>query len=659
MIKIGIVGNPNSGKTSLFNWLTGETAKIGNWASVTVASREGELKEELRSSFNLGDNVLLVDLPGSYSVDPYSEEERQTQQYLFENRLDIIVNVIDVTALNRSLFFTTQLLETTFPSVILLNKMDLFSPKIDLESLSEELERPVVALSSKQKTGLNELLRSIENVVNDKQVQNRFHFTDEKGVKNSRIDFVAETLDKVVEEQAVEEDTFSDKIDALAMHPIVGIPIFIGVIWLIFALTQVYVGAYFQGWIENFFEILVNGLNTFFEIKNINPILASLVSYGLVAGVGAVLSFLPLIMVLFFLLGILEECGYISRVGVILDPLLKKIGLSGLSAIPMIMASACAIPAIMATRTIKNERNKRMTSMLAPFIPCSAKVVVIALVSGVFFPDKSWVAPVVYLLSVLIIIIAGFILRAITGADFQQTNYFIIELPPYQWPSLKHAYQNMMESAKSFIYRATTIIILCNAIVWFLQSYDLSFQLVSAANPDASILAVLASPIAFLLIPLGFGVWQFAAASITGIVAKENVVGTLAIVFLSSINQIQALGEQNPLISIGGLTALSAFSFLVFNLYTPPCFASISTMHMEMKSKIWTVAGISFQLIFGYFIAFLIFQFGNLFANGEFARGATAGFIALGVTIVLGFALALYSRRGRDSSAAMTPTKEN
>ncbi len=645
MIKVGIVGNPNSGKTSLFNWLTGESAKIGNWASVTVASREGELRKELLSSSHLSDKILLVDLPGSYSADPYSEEERQTQRYLFENRLDLIVNVIDVTALNRSLFFTTQLLETTLPSVVLLNKMDLSNQEINLEGLSQALERPVVALSSKKKTGLDELLKAVESVVHSSKPQTRFHFKDERGAENSRIDFVDETVKKMVESQSVEEDTFSDKIDTVATHPIFGIPIFIAIIWVIFALTQVYVGAYFQGWIETFFESLVGWLNTFFEMNSVNPVLASLVSYGLVAGVGAVLSFLPLIMVLFFLLGLLEECGYISRVGVILDPLFKRIGLSGLSAIPMIMASACAIPAIMATRTIKNDRNKRMTAMLSPFIPCSAKVAVIALVAGVFFPERSWVAPVVYLLSILIIIMAGLILRAITGADFQQTNYFIIELPPYQYPSIRHAFQNMMESAKSFIYQATTIIILCNAVVWFLQTYDLSFQLVGAANPDSSILAVLASPIAFLLIPLGFGVWQFAAASITGIVAKENVVGTLAIVFLASIDQIQSLGEENPLISIGGLTALSAFSFLVFNLYTPPCFASISTMRMEMKSKIWTVAGISFQLIFGYFISFFIFQFGTLFSTGVFARGAIPGFIALSLTILVGFGLAFYSRR--------------
>ena len=435
-----------------------------------------------------------------------------------------------------------------------------------------------------------------------------------------------------------------DKIDAVITHKIIGIPIFALVIFLVFYISQTTVGTWIAdwlvGWIETF-QGWVGGL-----MENANPLLYALLVDGIIGGVGAVVGFLPLVMVMYFLIALLEDCGYMARATVVLDPIFKRVGLSGKSVIPMVIGTGCAIksvipmvigtgcaiPGVMASRTIRNERERRTTAMLTPFMPCGAKIPVIALFAGAFFADAWWVSATMYLVGIVLVLLGALLVKRITGQKYRK-SFFIIELPEYKLPSLKRACVSMLERGKAYIVKAGTIILVCNTIVQIMQSFNWQFQLVEEGAEGTSILASIAHPFAILFIPLGFGVWQLAAAAITGFIAKENVVGTLAVVYgvtnLIDTDELALVGSGSEVAMIMGLTKAAALAYLMFNLYTPPCFAALGAMNSEMKSGKWLFGGICLQLATGYTVAFLVYQIGTLVTTGALGTAFVPGLIAI------------------------------
>ena len=630
-MKVALTGNPNSGKTTLFNGITGKIEHVGNWAGVTVDKKEGKIKKRFYRSEH---EVIAVDLPGAYSISPFTSEEGITRSFIRNENPDIIINVVDGTNLSRSLFFTTQLLELGIPVVIALNKSDINLKKgttIDTEKLAKELKCPVVETSSNKaiNNGFKKLINAAISTKNNTQEQ---PFTNDVVSDNQRYDFVKELVLKIeAKSQVSTNQTIQDSIDRIVANRWLGIPIFALIMWSVFSLSQTSIGPFladiFVGWIDSLYVFIEKLLG-----NNVSPVLSALLLDGMVGGVGAVIGFLPLIMVLFFLLTILEDSGYMARVAIVMDKFFKKVGLSGKAIIPMIIGTSCAIPGIMATRTIKNERQRRTTAMLTPFMPCGAKLPVIALFSGVFFNNAAWVGTSMYFLGILIIILGALIVVRITG-DKRTKSYFIMELPEYKIPSIKIAFISTLAMGKSFIAKAGTIILLCNAIVHILQTFTPSFKVVLEGAENSSLLAAISTPFAILLLPLGFGVWQLAAAAITGFIAKENVVGTLAVVY-SITNFIDT--EELALISNGagvagimGLTSVAALSYLTFNLFTPPCFAAIGAMNSEMNDKKWLWGGIGFQFAMGYVVSFLIYQIGTLITTGNVGMAFPQGLIVV------------------------------
>jgi len=458
-------------------------------------------------------------------------------------------------------------------------------------------------------------------------------------------------LVKVVEMRNVasNKQTGQDAADRIIAHRVLGIPIFAAVIYVVFSISQTHVGPlfadYLVGWIDSFYEY-VEGLMG----ADVSPVLSSLLLDGIIGGVGAVMGFLPLIMVLFFLLALLEDSGYMARVAVVMDRYLKRVGLSGKSIIPMVIGTGCAIPGVMATRTIRDDRQRRTTAMLTPFMPCGAKLPVIALFAGVFFSDAAWVGTAMYFVAILIIITGALIVKRITN-EGSAKSYFIMELPDYRLPSLKRAFISMISRAKAFIIRAATIILLCNAVVHLMQTFTWSFQVVEPGMENTSILAGIASPFAFLLIPLGFGAWQLAAAAIAGFIAKENVVGVLAVVYsitnFIDTEEFVLLSGAGDVADVMGLTSVAALAYLMFNLFTPPCFAAIGAMNAEMDSRNWLWAGIGFQFGVGYTVAYFVYQVGTLMTTGNFGAGVIPGL--LGVMFIAGVIVFLIRRNDHKS----------
>ena len=652
-MKIALTGNPNSGKTTLFNAITGKIEHVGNWAGVTVEKKEGKIKS------NLSDHeIIAVDLPGAYSMSPFTSEESITSKFVNDENPEVIINIVDATNLGRSLFFTTQLLELNIPVVVALNKSDMTKKKqntLDIKKLSEELGCPVIETVSTKSTdnGLKELIAKVVEVKDKAQKApydaSNVDMNDKVAVESSdkeRFKFVKEIVFKVENKKIKSSSqTNQDKIDRVLAHKWMGIPIFAAIMWAVFSISQTHLGPFladtFVGWIDMFYGFVEGTLG-----DNVSPVLSSLLLDGIIGGVGAVVGFLPLIMVLFFLLALLEDCGYMARVAVVMDRFFKKVGLSGKSIIPMIIGTGCAIPGIMATRTIKNERQRRTTAMLTPFMPCGAKLPVIALFAGVFFNGAAWVGTSMYFLGIAIIIIGALLLVRITG-EKNARSFFIMELPEYRFPSIKRATVSMMSRAKAFIIKAGTIILVCNAAVQLMQTFNWQFQVVAENAQNTSILASISSPFAIILIPLGFGTWQLAAAAITGFIAKENVVGTLAVVYSIS-NFINA--EEFEVVSGGevgvatamGLTTVAALSYLVFNLFTPPCFAAIGAMNAEMEDKKWLWSGVGFQFGMGYTISFMVYQVGMLITTGSVGVGFIPGLIA--VAILIGILLYLVKK---------------
>ena len=535
-MRIAFAGNPNSGKTTMFNVLTGENERVGNWGGVTVGKKEAPLAQ----AFAKGEDVTAVDLPGAYSMSPFTPEESITSEFVRDEHPDAIINIVDATNLSRSLFFTTQLLELGVPVVVALNKSDINEKEgtvIDVEALEQKLGCPVVKTVSTDKndSGLAEVsAKAIE--LNGKgqkapYLQADIDLRDKAQVDaedRKRFAFVNDIV-KAVETRKVasSETTKADKLDNVLTNPVAGILIFAAVMWCVFAISQTYLGTWIAdwlvGWIETF-QGFVEG-----AMANSPEVLTTIIGGGIIGGVGAVVGFLPLIMVMFFLIALLEDCGYMARVSAVLDPIFKRVGLSGKSVIPIIVGTGCGVPGIMASRTIRDERERRATAMLTTFIPCGAKIPVIALFAGAFFAGAGWVTFISYFTGLMLIFLGALLVKVVTGAKFRK-SFFIMELPKWKAPSLKRAFWSMMERAKAYIIKAATIILVCNLIVTLMQTFNWRFQVVPEGMENTSILATIATPFAFLLIPLGFGVWQLAAAAVTGFIAKENVVGTLAVV---------------------------------------------------------------------------------------------------------------------------------
>ena len=649
-MRIAFAGNPNSGKTTMYNALTGRNEKVGNWAGVTVERKESLIK---KSYYDGVEELVAVDLPGAYSMSPFTSEESITSSYVRNEHPDAIINIVDATNLSRSLFFTTQLLELGVPVVVALNKSDVTDKKqteIDEKRLSEKLGCPVVKTvsTSAGHTGLKEAVRAAASLKGAGQtapyVQADIDLTDKKAVEaadRKRFEFVNGIVKQVEKRKVFTKDkNFQDKVDEIITHKVIGIPIFVVVIFLVFYISQTTLGTWIAdwlvGWIETF-QGWVGGL-----MENANPLLYALLVDGIIGGVGAVVGFLPLVMVMYFLIALLEDCGYMARATVVLDPIFKRVGLSGKSVIPMVIGTGCAIPGVMASRTIRNERERRTTAMLTPFMPCGAKIPVIALFAGAFFADAWWVSATMYLVGIVLVLLGALLVKRITGQKYRK-SFFIIELPEYKIPSLKRACVSMLERGKAYIIKAGTIILVCNTVVQIMQTFNWQFQLVEEGAESTSILASIAHPFAILFIPLGFGVWQLAAAAITGFIAKENVVGTLAVVYgvtnLIDTDELALVGSGSEVATVMGLTKVAALAYLMFNLYTPPCFAALGAMNSEMKSGKWLFGGICLQLATGYTVAFLVYQVGTLVTTGSLGTAFIPGLIA-----VLAFALIILWR---------------
>lgn len=646
-MRIALTGNPNSGKTTMYNELTGRNEKVGNWAGVTVDKKEHSIK---KTYYDGNKQLVAVDLPGAYSMSPFTSEESITSSYVRKEHPDVIINIVDATNLSRSLFFTTQLLELGIPVVVALNKSDINEKKetkIDSEALSAKLGCPVINTVSISSEGLGAVVEAAVSVANTTQTapyhQGDIDLTDKKAVETAdrkRFEFVNKIVKQVETRKVLTKDrNTGDKIDTILTNKWLGIPIFAVVMFLVFQISQAWVGPLiadnlvallekFQGWVGGFFE-------------DASPLLSALLVDGVIGGVIAVIGFLPLVMVMYFLIALLEDCGYMSRAAVVLDPIFKKVGLSGKSVIPFVITIGCAVPGIMASRTIRNERERRATAMLAPFMPCGAKIPVIALFAGAFFDDAGWVSALMYFAGIALIFLGALLVNKVTGYKSRK-SFFIIELPDYKIPSLWGAFKSMCGRGWAYIVKAATIILLCNTAVQIMQTFDFSFGVAETA--DSSILAAIAKPFAYVLVPIvGVISWQLAAAAVTGFIAKENVVGTLAVCFVGLENLIDteelALmeGAGEEVAGVMAITKVAALAYLMFNLYTPPCFAAIGAMNSEMKSAKWLWGGIGLQFGVGYTVAYLVYTIGTLITAPETLKAVPAigGLIAVAVIVTI------------------------
>ena len=659
-MRIALTGNPNSGKTTMYNALTGKTERVGNWAGVTVDKKESPVKKNF---YQGEEEIIAVDLPGAYSMSPFTSEESITSAYVKNENPDAIINIVDATNLSRSMFFTTQLLELGIPVVVALNKSDINEKKetkINVSELSKQLGCPVietVSTESGQNNGLDQVIQKAIELKGTAQkapyTQDGVDLTNKEAVEaadRKRFDFVNGIVKKVEKRKVfTNRKNSQDKIDATLTKPWFGIPIFALVMFLVFDISQSTLGRFIAdtlvGWIEGF-EGVVAGM-----VEGAAPFLQSLIVDGIIGGVGAVVGFLPLVMVMYFLMALLEDCGYMARVSVVLDPIFKKVGLSGKSVIPFVITTGCAIPGIMSCRTIRNEREKRATAMLAPFMPCGAKLPVIALFAGAFFADASWVGTMMYFAGIALIFFGALLVNRIAG-NKKKRSFFIMELPEYKIPSIKRAFLSMCSRGWSYIVKAGTIILVCNTAVQIMQGFNWQFQLVEEGMEATSILAGIASPIAVILVPIcGVAAWQLAAAAVTGFIAKENVVGTLAVCYAITnfidTEELALVGGGSEVAAIMGLTKAAALAYLMFNLFTPPCFAALGAMNSEIDDKKWFWGGIGLQFATGYVVAFLVYQIGTLITEGTVGAGFVPGLIA--VAVIVGFIVYLIRKADKET----------
>ena len=647
-MRIALAGNPNSGKTTMYNALTGCSEKVGNWAGVTVDKKEHPIKKAYAGS----EQLIAVDLPGAYSMSPFTSEESITSSFVKSEHPDAIINIVDATNLSRSLFFTTQLLELGIPVVVALNKHDVNEKKankIDADALSAKLGCPVIHTVSTSAEGLKAVVEAAIAAVGKTQkapyVQGNIDLSDKAVVETAdrqRFAFVNDIV-KSVETRKVltKHKNKGDTIDTVLTNKWLGIPIFALIMWAVFWISQAGPGLWLSegldigethlwglvdciGWFKGIVEGWLGGAH---------HLIKAIILEGIIEGVAAVVGFLPLVMVMYFLIALLEDCGYMARATVVLDPIFKKVGLSGKSVIPFIIGTGCAIPGVMACRTIRNERERRATAMLTPFMPCGAKLPVISLFAGAFFGESAWVGVTMYFVGIVLILLCALLVNALNGHKARK-SFFIIELPEYKAPSFGLAFKAMCQRGWAYIVKAGTVILVCNFVVYMMQTYGWNLQMVE--DPSNSILASVATPIAYVIAPI-VALWQLAAAAVTGFIAKECVVSTLATVFMFEHligEDLEAVGAITGA-NMGGISVVAGLAFLMFNLFTPPCFAALGAMNSEIKSRKWFWAGVGLQFAVGYTIAFLVFFFGTLFTGGSFGA---AWMPILGWAIVLAIA---------------------
>ena len=642
-MRIALAGNPNSGKTTMYNGLTGRNEQVGNWAGVTVDKKEAPI----RKLYGGAEKGIVVDLPGAYSLSPFTSEESITSDFVRSERLDVMINIVDATNLSRSLFFTTQLLELGIPMVVALNKTDINEKKktvIDVAGLSEKLGCPVLETASATRTGLEDLVQVAVAQAGKTREPAETTMSDQ-----DRYAYVNEIV-SAVEQRRVKtyQRNTQDRIDDILTNRFFGIPIFALVMFLVFQISQAWVGPWIAEGYTFASGISIPGLVTLIDLFKEwvagllvagHPFLVAMLTEGIIGGVSAVVGFLPLVMVMYFLIALLEDCGYMARATVVLDPIFKKVGLSGKSVIPFVMGTGCAIPGVMACRTIRSEQERRATALLAPFMPCGAKLPVIALFAGAFFGEASWVGTLMYFAGIAVILVGALLVNAVTGCKIRR-SFFIIELPEYKVPSLKRAGVSMLQRGWEYVVKAGTIILLCNAAVYIMQSFNWQLQIVPEGRESTSILATVAQPFAYILMPIvGYHAWQLAAAAVTGFIAKENVVGTLAVCYAFAVNEdLEAAGGNEVAAAMVGMTKVAALAYLMFNLFTPPCFAAIGAMRAELKSKKWLFGGIALQLATGFTIGYLVYTVGTLLVSPKSLHVPAA---VWGLVVILGFVATL------------------
>ncbi|NLM65952.1 MAG: ferrous iron transport protein B [Enterococcus sp.] len=688
-----LIGNPNSGKTSAYNQLTGSMQQVGNWPGVTVERKSGRVKKNTQ--------LLIQDLPGIYSLSPYTPEEIVTRNYLIKDHPDAILNIVDVTNLERNLYLTTQLMEMGIPLVVGLNMMDILKKtgkKINLEKLSYGLGAPIVAMSALKGQGLDDLVQQGKVVTETFPLQINYPTYDDKlevalaeiikvlgnsvlktqarwfaiklferdeainqeldlsTFQKKEIEEIIQLTEKVFQDQSdaiiINERyqfitrlvalctvnqgevslSISDKIDQIVTHRWLALPIFAFIMWLVYYFSIQTIGTIGTDWVNDqlFGQYVPEFVAGWLETWQVQPWLQSLILDGILAGVGAVLGFLPQIMVLFFCLALLEDCGYMARIAFVMDRLFRKFGLSGKSFIPMLIATGCGVPGVMASRTIENEQDRRLTVMVTTFMPCSAKLPVIALIAGAFFPGRSWVAPSAYFMGMLAIILSGIALKK-TKLFSSDPAPFIMELPTYHWPRFENIWRQTFDRGFSFVKKAGTLIFVSSIFIWFTSNYNFTFKQVAS---EESILANLGRLFAPIFTPLGWGNWQAVVATTTGLIAKENIIGTMGILY-GNLNEVSETGKEIWPQLQQSFTSVAAYSFLAFNLLCAPCFAAVGAIHREMASLKWTLLAVGYQCALAYVVSFILYQLGSVLFEGQSATSATL--LAVLTTIWLGY----------------------
>ena len=690
-IKIALAGNPNCGKTTLFNALTGSNQFVGNWPGVTVEKKEGKLKGHK--------DVTIMDLPGIYSLSPYTLEEVVARNYLINERPDAILNIVDGTNIERNLYLSTQIMELGIPVIMAVNMMDIVEKngdKIHIDKLAKKLGCEVVTISALKGTGIKEaadkavqiaqkkgaavpvhefdkdveaVIRTVESklgsdIVNEqkrffaikllekddkiteqmksvpdvsaeiKQLEDKFDDDTESIITNERYVYISSIIGDCVTKNKKNAMTTSDKIDRIVTNRWLALPIFAVVMWVVYYVSVTTVGTFVTDWTNDvlFGEIIPPAIENLLNAIHCADWLQGLILDGIVAGVGAVLGFVPQMLVLFLFLAFLESCGYMARVAFIMDRIFRKFGLSGKSFIPMLIGSGCGVPGIMASRTIENDRDRKMTIMTTTFVPCGAKLPIIALIAGALFNGASWVAPSAYFVGIAAIICSGIILKK-TKLFAGDPAPFVMELPAYHWPTVSNVLRSMWERGWSFIKKAGTIILMSTIVLWFLMNFgwvDGSFGMLEAEQLNDSILASIGSVIAPLFAPLGWGDWKMAVAAVSGLIAKENVVGTFGILF--GFGEVAEDGAEIWGQLAGSVSTVAAYSFLVFNLLCAPCFAAMGAIKREMNNTKWFFTAIGYQTLLAYVVSLCIYQIGNLFIGGGFGIGTVVA-----VLLIIGF----------------------
>ena len=710
-IKIALAGNPNCGKTTLFNALTGSNQFVGNWPGVTVEKKEGKLKGHK--------DVTIMDLPGIYSLSPYTLEEVVARNYLINERPDAILNIVDGTNIERNLYLSTQIMELGIPVIMAVNMMDIVEKngdKIHIDKLAKKLGCEVVTISALKGTGIKEaadkavqiaqkkgaavpvhefdkdveaVIRTVESklgndIVNEqkrffaikllekddkiteqmksvpdvsaeiKQLEDKFDDDTESIITNERYVYISSIIGDCITKNKKNAMTTSDTIDRIVTNRCLALPIFAVVMWIVYYVSVSTVGTIVTDWTNDvlFGEIIPPAIENLLNAIHCADWLQGLILDGIVAGVGAVLGFVPQMLVLFLFLAFLESCGYMARVAFIMDRIFRKFGLSGKSFIPMLIGSGCGVPGIMASRTIENDRDRKMTIMTTTFVPCGAKLPIIALIAGALFNGASWVAPSAYFVGIAAIICSGIILKK-TKLFAGDPAPFVMELPAYHWPTISNVLRSMWERGWSFIKKAGTIILMSTIVLWFLMNFgwvDGSFGMLEAEQLNDSILASIGSVIAPLFAPLGWGDWKMAVAAVSGLIAKENVVGTFGVLF--GFGEVAEDGQEIWGQLAGSLSTVAAYSFLVFNLLCAPCFAAMGAIKREMNNAKWFWTAIGYQTLLAYVVSLCIYQIGNLFLGGSFGIGTVVA-----VLLVIGFVYLLV-RPYKESTTLNVSTKK-